>query len=120
MEDDGIFCGHLVHFTAIWYMLWTFDIFCGNLVYIFPCWYFALRKIWQHSAMRFQLSLLPTSVARFLLVCDIPNGGKIYQLTTNHMYSNFFSSKALKNLPKLRFLVCKYTIWQPCFHRVLF
>jgi hypothetical protein len=42
-----------------------------------------------------------------LLVYDILNGGKIYQLTTKHMYNNFFRSKALKNLPKLRFLVCK-------------
>jgi hypothetical protein len=32
-EDVGIFYGHLVNFTAFWYILWTFGIFCGNLVY---------------------------------------------------------------------------------------
>jgi hypothetical protein len=29
-------------------------------------------------------------------------------------YTNLFHSKALQNLPKLKFLVWKYTIWQPC------
>jgi hypothetical protein len=33
MEDDGIFYGHLVHFTVFCYILWTFGIVCGNLVY---------------------------------------------------------------------------------------
>jgi hypothetical protein len=28
------------------------------------------------------------------------------------VYANIFHSKALPNLPKLGFLVCKYTIWQ--------
>jgi hypothetical protein len=32
MEDVGIFYGHLVHLTAIWNILWTFN---GYLVYIF-------------------------------------------------------------------------------------
>jgi ABC-type spermidine/putrescine transport system permease subunit II len=36
MEDVGIFYGHLVYFTAIWYTLWTYGIFCGNLVYFSP------------------------------------------------------------------------------------
>jgi hypothetical protein len=39
----GIFCGNLVYFDAIWYilwsfgihMLWPFGIFCGHLVYLF-------------------------------------------------------------------------------------
>jgi hypothetical protein len=35
MEDVGIFYGHLVHFTVICYILWTFGIVRGNLVY-FP------------------------------------------------------------------------------------
>jgi hypothetical protein len=35
VEDVGIFYGHLVYFTAIWYTLWIFGIFCGNLVF-FP------------------------------------------------------------------------------------
>jgi hypothetical protein len=34
MEDVGIFYEHLVHFTAFWYILWTFGILCGNLVYL--------------------------------------------------------------------------------------
>jgi hypothetical protein len=35
MEDDSIFYGHFVYFTAIWYFLGTFDIFCGNLVNVY-------------------------------------------------------------------------------------
>jgi hypothetical protein len=35
MEDDGIFYGHLVHFTVFCYILWTFGTVCGNFVY-FP------------------------------------------------------------------------------------
>jgi hypothetical protein len=31
-------------------------------------------------------------------------------------YSNFYNSKALKNLPKHGFLFLKHTIWQPCQH----
>jgi hypothetical protein len=33
MEDVGTFYGHLVHFTAFCYILWTFGRICGNLVY---------------------------------------------------------------------------------------
>jgi hypothetical protein len=33
-EDDGIFYGHLVHFTVFCYISWTFGIVRGNLVYI--------------------------------------------------------------------------------------
>jgi hypothetical protein len=32
MEDDGIFYGHLVHFTVFCYMLLTIGIVRGNLV----------------------------------------------------------------------------------------
>jgi hypothetical protein len=35
MEDYGIFYGHLVYFTAIWYILWPLGTFCGKLVCIF-------------------------------------------------------------------------------------
>jgi hypothetical protein len=35
-----IYCGHLVHFLAIWYIFWSFS----NLVAI---WYTVSRKIWQ-------------------------------------------------------------------------
>jgi hypothetical protein len=33
MEDVGIFYGHLVYFTASWYILWTYGTICGHLVY---------------------------------------------------------------------------------------
>jgi hypothetical protein len=33
MEDVGIFCGHLVSFTAIWYILKPFGLFYGYLLY---------------------------------------------------------------------------------------
>jgi hypothetical protein len=33
MEYDGIFYGHLVHFTVFCYILWTFGIVRSNLVY---------------------------------------------------------------------------------------
>jgi phosphotransferase system glucose/maltose/N-acetylglucosamine-specific IIC component len=35
MQDAGICCGHLVYFTAIWYMLWPFGTFVCHLVF-FP------------------------------------------------------------------------------------
>jgi hypothetical protein len=28
-------------------------------------------------------------------------------------YTNIFHSKTLQNIPKLGFLLCKYTLWQP-------
>jgi hypothetical protein len=36
MEDVGIFYGHLVNFTAIWYIVWPLGIFVGYLLYISP------------------------------------------------------------------------------------
>jgi hypothetical protein len=48
----------------------------------------------------------------------IPNGGKIDQMAIK--YTNIFHCKTLQNLPKLRFLVWIYTIWQPCCVQVLF
>jgi hypothetical protein len=33
MEDVDIFYGHLVHFTAIWYILWLFGIYFPALVF---------------------------------------------------------------------------------------
>jgi hypothetical protein len=38
MEDVGTFYGHLVYFTSIWYILWTFGIFYGHLEYFSPSW----------------------------------------------------------------------------------
>jgi hypothetical protein len=45
MEDVGIFNGHLVYFTAIWYILWLFGVFS-------PFWYVVPRKIWQPCRFR--------------------------------------------------------------------
>jgi hypothetical protein len=42
---------------------------------------------------------------------NIPNVCKIFQMAIN--FINIFQSKDLQNLPKLRFLVWKKTIWQP-------
>jgi hypothetical protein len=42
-----VFNGHLVHFTAIWYILRQFGIIYGHLVHFFPHWNFVPRKIWQ-------------------------------------------------------------------------
>jgi hypothetical protein len=39
MENIYIFYGHLVYFTAIWYILWAFGIFCGHLVNFRVIWY---------------------------------------------------------------------------------
>jgi hypothetical protein len=64
MENGGIiygqfgtFYGRLVHFMAVWYILWPFDIFYGRLVYFkvdlrpfgvfLSFWYIEPRKIWQ-------------------------------------------------------------------------
>jgi hypothetical protein len=44
MEDVGIFYGHLVYFTAISYILWTFGIFYGNLVHFPPVLVYCTEK----------------------------------------------------------------------------
>jgi hypothetical protein len=56
MEDVGIFYGHLVHFTVLCYILWTFGIVLGNLVYFSPFWYFVPKIIWQPCTEPFQNS----------------------------------------------------------------
>jgi hypothetical protein len=38
MEDVAIFYGHLVYFTAIWYILWPFGLLYLNLVYFVAIW----------------------------------------------------------------------------------
>jgi hypothetical protein len=38
MEDVGIFYGHLVYFTAIWYILRPFGVFYGYLGYFAAIW----------------------------------------------------------------------------------
>jgi hypothetical protein len=35
MEDVGILNGHLIHFTVVCCILWTFGIVRGNLVYFY-------------------------------------------------------------------------------------
>jgi hypothetical protein len=40
MEIVGIFHGHLVYLTAIWYI-------CGNFGIFLPIWYVVPRTIWQ-------------------------------------------------------------------------
>jgi hypothetical protein len=35
----GTFCGRLVHFVVVWYILWLFDSFCGYLVHFVVIWY---------------------------------------------------------------------------------
>jgi hypothetical protein len=60
MEEVGLFYGHLVYFTVIWYISRPFGIFYGHLVYftaiwyilssfgrLIPFWYVLPRKIWQ-------------------------------------------------------------------------
>jgi hypothetical protein len=42
----------------------------------------------------------------------MPNGGTIHQIC--RLKKPKWHSKAYKNKPKLRFLVWKYNIWQPC------
>jgi phosphotransferase system glucose/maltose/N-acetylglucosamine-specific IIC component len=44
MKNLGIFCDHLVYFTAIGNILWPFGIFCDNLVYFFPFLVFWTKK----------------------------------------------------------------------------
>jgi hypothetical protein len=45
MKDVGKFCSHLVHFSAISYILCPFGIFCGHLVHFVVIWYI-LRSFW--------------------------------------------------------------------------
>jgi hypothetical protein len=44
---NGIFYGHLFHFTVYCYILRTFGTVRYKLVYFFPFWYSVPRKIWQ-------------------------------------------------------------------------
>jgi hypothetical protein len=36
LPQFGIFCGHLVYFVAIWYILWPFDIFVAIWYIVLP------------------------------------------------------------------------------------
>jgi hypothetical protein len=44
MEDVGLFYGHLVYFTTIWYILWSLGIFHVYLVHLFPIWVCCTKK----------------------------------------------------------------------------
>jgi hypothetical protein len=41
--DVGIRYGNFIHFTAKLYILWPFGTFCGHLVYFVVIWYILLR-----------------------------------------------------------------------------
>jgi hypothetical protein len=43
-EDVYVVYGHLVYFTAIWYILWKKQYFCGNLVHLTQFWSIIPRK----------------------------------------------------------------------------
>jgi hypothetical protein len=43
---------------------------------------------------------------------NIPNGCQLLQMAIK--LTKIFRSKAFPNIPKVGFLACKYTIWQPC------
>jgi hypothetical protein len=69
MQDVGIFSGHLVYFTAMWYkscpfgiFLWPFGIFYGHLVYFTAIWYI----LWPFGIFYGHLVYLPP-----ILVCSI-------------------------------------------------
>jgi hypothetical protein len=47
MGQVGTFCGHLVYFTTISYVLGSFGIFHGLWTHFSPFWYVVSRKIWQ-------------------------------------------------------------------------
>jgi hypothetical protein len=54
MEDVGTFYDHLVHFAAIWYILWPFGIFYSHLVYAFYVHLFLVaRKNTLHESCLF-------------------------------------------------------------------
>jgi hypothetical protein len=38
MENVGKFCGHLVYFIVIWFILLSFGKFCGHLVNFMVIW----------------------------------------------------------------------------------
>jgi hypothetical protein len=44
MDDVGIFCGHVVNFTAIWYISWPFGIFPPHFGIFFPVLVFCTKK----------------------------------------------------------------------------
>jgi hypothetical protein len=45
VENVGILKGHLVCFTAIWYILRPFGIFSGCLVYFFLFWFVVQKNL---------------------------------------------------------------------------
>jgi hypothetical protein len=47
MEVIGLFYGHLVYFTAIWYILWPLGLCYYYLAHFSKFWIVFPRKIWQ-------------------------------------------------------------------------
>jgi hypothetical protein len=52
LQPFGLFCSHLVYFTAIWSILQPFGLFYSHLVYftaisyiLWPFWYFVARLL---------------------------------------------------------------------------
>jgi hypothetical protein len=64
IENVGIIYGHLVYFTAIWYILWPF----GNLLVIFPALVYCVKK---NLATLFQI---PSCQAKFNLLVKSNSG----------------------------------------------
>jgi hypothetical protein len=65
MEDDGVFCGHPVHFTVFSYILWTFGIVRGSLVYFFPVLVFFTKKNLA------TLIMTPSKVEKVCPICSL-------------------------------------------------
>jgi hypothetical protein len=50
MEGDGIFKGHLVYYSAIWYILWPSGIYCGHLVYFMVICFHRFGLLYQEKS----------------------------------------------------------------------
>jgi hypothetical protein len=80
-----------------------------------------LFKTRETRVARFFLTQYAKNGGKYTLLplCKLPNGHSIYQMSAIYIlpmgikYTNIVHSKTLPNLPKLGFLACKYTIWQP-------
>jgi hypothetical protein len=83
MEDVDISYRHLVYFTAIGYILWTFGIFYGHLVYFMDIWYVIPRKIWQPN---------PTITSYSASVVQIYNAG----IRLERFYDKIIFSRCIK------------------------
>jgi hypothetical protein len=81
---------------------------------------FSVRLSFWAGLPDFSWNNIPECEKIYQLTIKLLNGHKLYKMAVNILqmditYTNIFDFKALQNLPKLGFLVWKYTIWQPCF-----